>query len=291
MTSESKKRSNRTNASRSTGPRTPEGKRRSSMNGVKFGLFSRGCLVVAGDLAEDQEELALLVADILEDLKPVGRFEELLADRAASLFWRLRRPAIAEVGAITSRTLGFVDQESAKWKRPPLPETPSMPDYLEPELFPKNEYGIAHSLDPWKLLEAARLAWRLSVAIGKSEARNAKDELLADLKKLFGTDCHGLPMEVAEFLGGIDGSSPTAAAFGLRREALLLQEESARLLKSMEDEARARMAVQALAAQDSVQRAEAHLSRELTRTLVLLDALQRRRQGTGIPALPEAGQP
>ena len=78
---------NRSNAQKSTGPRTPEGKAIVAQNAVKHGLLAQR-VVVKG---EDPEEFALYREGMLEDLDPVGSVEAILAERVVHLAWRLRR--------------------------------------------------------------------------------------------------------------------------------------------------------------------------------------------------------
>ena len=82
---------NRRNAKKSTGPRTEEGKERSSQNAVKHGLTSRRAVLAD----EDPKEFLEYRISIHEDLGPMGSMETTLANRIAALFWRLARvPAI-----------------------------------------------------------------------------------------------------------------------------------------------------------------------------------------------------
>jgi hypothetical protein len=79
---------NRQNALNSTGPKTPEGKKRSSLNALRHGLRA-GCLAVPGlERAQDWE---VHRRRIIQDLAPVGYLERVLVERAASLLWRLGR--------------------------------------------------------------------------------------------------------------------------------------------------------------------------------------------------------
>jgi hypothetical protein len=82
---------NQSNAQQSTGPRTEEGKARSSRNALKHGLFSR----TPGDAAplseEEQAALDALVLDGRQRYQPRGAEEEASADRIATLWWELQR--------------------------------------------------------------------------------------------------------------------------------------------------------------------------------------------------------
>jgi len=72
---------------RQTGPRTPEGKARSSLNALKHGLTSRH-LVVREDEREAFEELR---ADYLRDVGPQGVIESDLFNLLLHAAWNLRR--------------------------------------------------------------------------------------------------------------------------------------------------------------------------------------------------------
>ena len=79
--------SNRANAARSTGPKTPEGKAIAKLNAVKHGLFSEVSLIEG----EAEASLVAFGKRLRADLAPVGEVEFMLADRIVSLAWRIRR--------------------------------------------------------------------------------------------------------------------------------------------------------------------------------------------------------
>ena len=85
---------NRTNAQRSTGPRTVDGKATSAQNATKHGLLSQQ-LVLPG---EDPAILDALTERLQREFAPETAVEELLIDDVASLVWRLQRAARVEVG-------------------------------------------------------------------------------------------------------------------------------------------------------------------------------------------------
>ena len=86
-TSETRIRANRENAKKSTGPKTPKGKRNSSRNAVKHGILSLE--VVSGD--EDYGSFSRLVNQLSDEYAPVGVRECILVQRIAVCLWRLRR--------------------------------------------------------------------------------------------------------------------------------------------------------------------------------------------------------
>jgi hypothetical protein len=87
MATEAQVAANRSNAQKSTGPRTPEGKEKASQNAVKHGLFAREGVI----RGEDGEEFEMHREMLLEQLNPAGALEEILAERIVDLSWRLKR--------------------------------------------------------------------------------------------------------------------------------------------------------------------------------------------------------
>jgi hypothetical protein len=97
MTSARKAESNRRNALKSTGPKTPEGKAAMRLNALKHGLLSREILLPG----EDEAALEELSERLRAELLPAGELESLLVERIVSLFWRLRRAGQVEAGIFT----------------------------------------------------------------------------------------------------------------------------------------------------------------------------------------------
>ena len=87
MASEAQIRANRSNAQKSTGPRTAEGKAMVAQNAVKHGLLAKQA-VIAG---EDVGEYEFYRDQMLAELSPEGAMESMLARRAVDLAWRLQR--------------------------------------------------------------------------------------------------------------------------------------------------------------------------------------------------------
>ena len=87
MATEAQIAANRSNALKSTGPRTPAGKARSAQNAVKWGLFSKQVVFTEQEAAE-WTELSLHIRSRLE---PVGELEELLVDEVIANWFRLAR--------------------------------------------------------------------------------------------------------------------------------------------------------------------------------------------------------
>ena len=92
MTSQRQIEANRRNATRSTGPRTPNGKAVVALNAVQHGLLSRQTVI----RGESEAELVALGKRLRTQLAPQGELELLLVDRLVSTAWRLRRAIALE---------------------------------------------------------------------------------------------------------------------------------------------------------------------------------------------------
>lgn len=91
---------NRRNALRSTGPRTPQGKSAVRWNALQHGLLAKEIVIPAGVGRENVGESYNLLAQLREHLEPAGVLEELLVEKIAVCYWRLRRVLRSEVGEI-----------------------------------------------------------------------------------------------------------------------------------------------------------------------------------------------
>ena len=78
---------NRANARKSTGPKTPAGKVRSSQNALRHGLASRQIVLNT----EDETAFQALYAEFLDEYQPADATERILVQQVAIAAWRLRR--------------------------------------------------------------------------------------------------------------------------------------------------------------------------------------------------------
>jgi hypothetical protein len=115
MTSQRQIEANRRNASRSTGPRTPEGKRQSRGNAVRHGLTAE---TVIADL-EDAEDYEAFQAAVVSDYDAESAVEREIILRLASILWRLRRATGIETALFT-----FASREENQHGDEPSSETP-----------------------------------------------------------------------------------------------------------------------------------------------------------------------
>jgi hypothetical protein len=84
--------SSRANGAKSKGPKTPEGKRRSSYNAVRHGLLA-DCVVLA---SEDHANFEALVQQFVARFEPLDDVEFGMVEEMASTTWRMRRGWAAE---------------------------------------------------------------------------------------------------------------------------------------------------------------------------------------------------
>jgi hypothetical protein len=94
MSTEAKRNANRANAQFSTGPRTEQGKAKSSLNAVKTGLTGRTVLLPTEDAQAFQQHIARYLAQY----KPEGDQEKELTQSLADAQWRLNRIPVLEQG-------------------------------------------------------------------------------------------------------------------------------------------------------------------------------------------------
>src|SRR4029450_13942166 len=92
MTTAKQRVANRLNATKSTGPKTPEGKAVVALNALQHGLLSRAA-VIQGESDTHPVDFG---KRLRRQLAPVGELELLLVDRIVSTAWRLRRSIALE---------------------------------------------------------------------------------------------------------------------------------------------------------------------------------------------------
>ena len=141
---------NRRNAFKSTGPTTPNGKRRSRCNALRHGLTAETVIAALEDLEDYEAFEAAVISDYAAELA----VERELVLRLASVLWRLRRATGIETALFES-----VTEDSGKHKR---------------------------QLSREHLGEAADLAERHRLLLGVAQESNAADgnELSSDSKTL-----------------------------------------------------------------------------------------------------------
>ncbi len=79
------------------GPKTAIGQARASQNAIKHGLLAKAPVLVT----EDRADFTAFTTALIDQMAPVGPYEELLAARVAEAAWRLRRIGPLEVELFT----------------------------------------------------------------------------------------------------------------------------------------------------------------------------------------------
>jgi hypothetical protein len=98
--------SNQENAQASTGPRSPEGKRRSALNAIQHGLFAESPILKGEDPAAYQAHCNAYATDF----QPKGILEETYVTTIASTQWRLNRCNRIEQNILASEDLNAEQQ-------------------------------------------------------------------------------------------------------------------------------------------------------------------------------------
>ncbi len=96
---------NRENARHSTGPKTEEGKAKSSVNNLQHGLAARGFIVLPGQ----ESAFANLEEGLRINLTPNGQLQETIFLRLLESAWNLHRCRLASAQLHTSSTNPAID--------------------------------------------------------------------------------------------------------------------------------------------------------------------------------------
>jgi hypothetical protein len=276
---------NRRNAQKSTGPKTSRGRAVSKMNALKHGILSAAVVVRGRCIKENGREFAALHQRLCGDLKPVGLLEEMLVDKIANTHWRLRRAMKAESGEIA------LNVDEGQWARHTRNPGLDMDDWLahDDASFAMHEsvLGIKY-LE--KRLKEVREAMAREGELSEATMRtirirfggkpNMLTDGLAELRGYWLKNPDGLEefalrakhqQMVGEFLDGelrfLAGQMVVCAE---REESLETARQAAAVLPSIE-------------VLDKIMRYGTMLQRELSRDMILLERLQRRRLGEEVP--------
>ncbi|MFH1372760.1 MAG: hypothetical protein ABII79_03070 [bacterium] len=132
---------NRRNARRSTGPRTPEGKERVKWNALKHGLLAESVVVPNRHGLEKRNQFESLLAQLHDELNPVGMLEEMQVEKIAVAYWRLRRALRTEVGEISDNV-----RNSRRYSLPFHPGTLTLPSRDDTSKIVRYETAIERQL-------------------------------------------------------------------------------------------------------------------------------------------------
>jgi len=109
MTSKKQIKANRQN-SKKAGVKTSKGKAVSKFNALKHGLLSNEIVIDTGDGKENRDEFDALLNGLCEYYTPTGTLEEILVEKMAVSYWRLRRAKRYEIGIIRNTLDSFTNE-------------------------------------------------------------------------------------------------------------------------------------------------------------------------------------
>jgi hypothetical protein len=278
---------NRENAGKSTGPRTPAGKRRAAMNAFRHGLDSAGKVHARSILAkrgENPPEWRRMYRQLMADLRPLGCAESMLVEDLANLYW-------AKVGLRRARAaseLRRLDDRARRYERETLmaKSQPLNPDHLDRQ-------GVRRGREdcPEKFAEVIKLLDQLSEFAGRGEPDAAVDETL---RLLYGTYPTRLGIEIIDLFGSLGDEEsqdgPTDVDRTCARLKTAIAEERALVVeerKSYESEQDAMPTVDSemvlvplSSTWEMVEAQDASLDRRIERKIrVLLELQEHRRAG------------
>jgi len=121
------------NSQKSTGPHTPQGKAAVSQNAVKHGLSTDRTVIKS----ENQADFDIHRTQLLDELAPETPIESILAERIASVSWRLRRAENFQnlsIDALDTPKTGPLTKFHQALLAKYAPDTQTGPEELDPEL-------------------------------------------------------------------------------------------------------------------------------------------------------------
>ncbi len=294
MASKKQMLANRSNALRSVGPKTPAGKRAVRWNALKHGLLSKEVVITAGDGRESKSEFKTLLTHLQEDLRPHGVLEEMLVEKIAVCYWRLRRVLRCELGEIRR------DLDNAKWDEE-VRRIDEVAHHRQTLLLnsskrnlQKSSYGLKHLIGVLENVQEdvrelgnlpSHCQEQLTEAFGNEEGSIA---YWCAFLTILATKGPELVREHPEEYS--DPPSPERCNKAILK---LLDEEKAGLEKlkdiiadNEQSETDAKIASLALPSKDAVDkilRYETTIERQLYRAMTQLERLQRMRSGESVP--------
>ena len=271
------------------GPRTEAGRRRSKWNALSHGILSKEIVISSGLLSEDKEEFTSLLKALIRDLQPEGTLEQILVEKIAVAYWRLRRVLKCEIGEISIQRFSRIFQQASGTSEVArdasngqaafnqLAQTISGAGKLI-DILTKVKGSVEHlgylSEETYEELlrhfsEEGHIGWKLSiirkrgVPVVSAKAPTTKDDRVetAEIK----ANVLRLISEEFKLLRGIQGISQDSQQFVIRandRTLSIPSKESA----------------------DRTLRYETTTERQFYRAIDQLERLQRRRRGEQIPA-------
>ncbi len=160
MSTAAQQQANKQNAQHSTGPRTDEGKQRTSQNALKHGLYATDPLI----RGEDPDDFYAHGAELEYQLRPANAVEEDLVEQIIDITWRLKRCARIESAVINELYDTVAEQPQNHDKDP---------DQLLGKALAHNDALSRHSRRETRLARRYHAAMKELRELRKQRARNA----------------------------------------------------------------------------------------------------------------------
>ncbi len=159
--SEKQLEANRKNAQKG-GVKTAEGKAIAKYNAFKHGLLAKEIVIPVGDGAENPDAFGALLVDLRNQLAPEGTLEEMLVEKVAVAYWRMRRAYEYEAGLIRDKLDNATDSfySSKKWDGQKEHQTD---DEIEKEVAETKGYIQAWQNDKVELTKMCKASTSLEV--------------------------------------------------------------------------------------------------------------------------------
>ena len=289
--SDRKVESNRQNALKSTGPKTPRGKAWSRGNALKHGLFAKDVSEALRFMGEDPKEFHELIDALRQQYQPSGAVEELLVQRAAVCTWRMLRAGRYENAELSFAVNDSVldeyesDKEMIEAFKPlylllgsaeqEILATGGLSQELQEKMFTVVMFppfrGVWCELEE-RVKEGVRQKAEEIAVAGAEEPRMLLSVSLLEVRKMLST--------------GPDSEPPLSSVTALATTKLAIgwvEGYNATSLESSKVSLRNSLAMPNGEVMDKLLRYESAAERSFWRTLDMLERLQRRRKGEAVP--------
>jgi len=285
---------NRRNAAKSTGPVTPAGKAIAARNSIKHGLLAKEIVIDAGEGAESRDQFDAMLLDLKSHFEPQGPLEEILVEKIAVAYWRLRRAHRYEVGLIRQEldtaSQGFYAKLAGNGQKKHRTD-----EEIDGEIKQEQE-GIAWwQKDKKDLSRMRKEGTSLESIYNRDPNWEALDETLGDhLADEVEYEGAAGPQEMREFLSGkagwsddriwqglIEACDEQAAQNRRRIELLEKQKQDNKLALQVQKKLGAIPSMREL---DRLLKYEGSIEKQFYKAIDQLERLQRLRAGDNVPA-------
>src|ERR1700693_3533092 len=141
---------NRANSEHSTGPRTAQGKQRSSLNALRHGLTGHVVVLPTEDQAAYESHLTRFV----DQFQPKGALEDQLVQSLGDTTWRLNRVPAIEATFLTSPPRTISTPSTPMNREPPEPWPSLKPSTTKARHSPTS----AFTSSAWRAYSTAHLS-------------------------------------------------------------------------------------------------------------------------------------